>query len=99
MIQERSDFMQNLNNLFINIYPSLDLHGEFSDTIAYLINDFINDNVKLGNKIIVIIHGKGEGILKEKTEEILKNHKLVNSYALSVDNPGATIVELKVSSK
>ncbi len=87
--------MENLNNKFINIYPTLDLHGEFSDTIYYLIDVFIKDNIKLGNNIIVIVHGKGSGILKEKTHEILSKAPEVIQYALSIDNPGATIVEIK----
>lgn len=87
--------MENLNNKFIDIYPTLDLHGEFSDTIYYLIDSFIKDNSKLGNNIVVIVHGKGSGILKEKTHEILSKYQGVVQYALSIDNPGATIVEIK----
>ena len=87
--------MENLNNKFIDLYPILDLHGEFSDTILFLINDFISDNVKLGNNIVVIMHGKGSGILKKRTHEILSKNDLVKQYALSCDNLGATIVELK----
>ena len=87
--------MENLNKKFINIYPSIDLHGEYSDTVVFLINDFINDNIKLGNKIVVIVHGKGSGILKDKVKEVLNNNPNVLQYALSVDNPGATIVEIK----
>lgn len=87
--------MENLNNKFIDIYPVLDLHGEFSDTVLFLINDFIQDNVKLGNSIVVIMHGKGSGVLKKKTHEILSKHELVKQYALASDNLGATIVELK----
>ena len=66
--------MENLNNKFIDLYPILDLHGEFSDTILLLINDFISDNVKLGNNIVVIMHGKGSGILKKRTHEILSKN-------------------------
>ena len=88
--------MENLNNKFIDIYPTLDLHGEYSDTIYYLIDGFIKDNIKLGNNIIVIVHGKGSGVLKEKTHEILNSDKRVIQYQLSADNPGATIIEINV---
>ena len=87
--------MENLTNKFIDIYPSIDLHGEVSDSVPFLVNDFINDNVKLGKKIVVIVHGKGEGILKDKVKEVLKTNKNVIQFQLSADNPGATIVEIK----
>ena len=37
--------MLHLNDLiFIDNLPSIDLHGENSDTARVMINDFINDN-------------------------------------------------------
>ena len=41
-----------------NIYPTLDLHGETTATLKFIVNDFINDNLKLQNEKIIIIHGK-----------------------------------------
>ena len=36
-------------------FPTLDLHGEICDIARVLINDFISDNIKEKNKVIVII--------------------------------------------
>lgn len=80
---------------FIEILPQLDVHGEYEDTVMTVVNDFIIDNYKLGNSKIVIIHGKGEGILKRKIHSSLAKNKYVSKYYLYNLNIGCTIVELK----
>lgn len=74
--------------------PVIDLHGETRDSAAFLINDFINDNIKLNHKQIVIIHGKGINILRDFVHEYLKKDKRVDSFYLDF-NIGQTIVILK----
>ena len=76
-------------------YPKIDIHGETTDTALFVVNDFINDNLKMKNEYIVIIHGKGTGVLRKKVHEILKNNKMVEKYELDVMNLGQTIVKLK----
>lgn len=84
-----------INNymLYSNI-PTLDLHGNDRYSAIYLANEFINDNIKLGNKLIKIIHGKGEGILKKELHNFLKTKKEVKDYKLDIYNEGTTIIEL-----
>ena len=79
---------------FLANIPSLDLHGETIDSARFLINDFINDNIKLKNNKIVLIHGKGSYILKDFVHDYLKIDKRVDNYYLDI-NTGQTIVELK----
>lgn len=76
--------------------PTLDLHGESSDYARFAINDFINDNYKLKNEYIVIIHGKGSGILKKTTQEVLRSNKLVEEYKIDNFNDGQTVVKLRI---
>jgi dsDNA-specific endonuclease/ATPase MutS2 len=76
--------------------PHLDLHGEIEAMVEALIIEFINDNVKMRNDIIVIVHGKSTGILTKKTHEVLKNNKNVLEFKLDNWNIGQTIVKLKV---
>ena len=52
---------------FLNILPSIDVHGFTRETVYVPVSDFINDNIKLRNKKIVIIHGIGYGILMLET--------------------------------
>ncbi len=77
------------------IYPSIDLHGEYSFSAEVLTKEFINDNIKLKNKKLCIIHGIGSGILKNTVHEILKNDSRIKSYKVDFMNPGCTIVEIK----
>ena len=57
-------------------------------------NHFINDNIKLRNKKIVIIHGLGYGILRDEINRRFKRDKRVKKLYLSIDNAGCTIIEL-----
>ena len=75
--------------------PKIDLHGEEVAVIYALVTEFINDNAKIGNKEIVIIHGKSTNILTKEVHRILKENKNVQSFALNNWNLGETIVNLK----
>ena len=81
-------------NVFLNILPTLDLHGYPRDMIKVLIDDFINDNIKLNNKKIVIVHGKGEWILKKETHHLLNRDKRIKHFYQDAINDGCTVVEL-----
>lgn len=85
-----------MNNIFLDILPSLDLHGNTRDMIEVLIDDFIKDNIKLKNFKIVIVHGKGEWILKDRCHELLRRDKRVKSFYLDSFNTGCTVVELNI---
>ena len=85
--------MKNYNP-FLNILPKFDVHGYNRDMMKYVLDSFINDNIKLNNKKIIIIHGKGEGILKNEIHLLLKKDKRVKRYYLDSFNVGETIIEL-----
>ena len=72
--------------------PSIDLHGETTDVARVLVNDFIDDNYKMGNEEVVIIHGKGTGALKKTVHETLKKNKKVKEFKLDYSNVGSTII-------
>lgn len=86
----------SLSNIFTSNLPSLDLHGENSATARVLIQDFIRDNRKLKNDKIVIIHGKGTGILRKTTHDVLKKHRDVIEFQIDFYNEGSTIVRIRV---
>ena len=89
--------MEKLSNiLFIDRYPKIDLHGYSADIASLAVQDFIRDNIKLKNEIIVIIHGIGSGIVSSAVKETLKKNKNVLEFATYFNNNGCTIVRLKV---
>ncbi len=84
-----------INDPFTFHFPHLDIHGETSLTCIAVINSFIKDNIKLKKRSIIIIHGKGSGVLRKATHNHLKHHKNVEKYYIDGMNDGQTIVELK----
>ena len=84
------------NNILTSKSPRLDVHGETYDSVSLYVSRFIDDNYILGNKYIAIIHGKGEGILKNRIHELLKTNKKVEDFYLNNWNIGETIIVLNI---
>jgi len=78
-----------------NNLPTIDLHGEDRITTKILVKQFIDDNIKLKNSKIVIIHGIGTGILKKEVHLLLQKDKRVEKYYVNFFNIGCTIVDIK----
>ena len=87
----------NLNEvIFIDNFPSVDLHGLDRDSARVKTLEFINDNIRMRNDIICIVHGIGSGIIKNEVRNTLKKNKNVIEYKLFFNNIGCTIVKLKI---
>lgn len=87
----------NLENIiFTDNLPKIDLHGFDRKYANIKINEFIHDNKKMGNSIVVIIHGIGSGILKDETIRVLKNNKDVIDFRLFYRNIGMTLVKINI---
>lgn len=84
-----------MDDIFLNRYPHLDLHGYDREYARMLTNDFILENIILKNDIVVIIHGHGSGIVKSSVHEALKENKNVGFFKINIFNDGETIVYLK----
>lgn len=80
-----------------NNLPTLDLHGEYTESAIILTDEFINDNIILKNSEIVVVHGLGEDILRKKIHEFLKHDKRVKEFKRSFFNPGETIIILNIN--
>ena len=48
------------------------------------------------NDVVVIIHGRGLGILKRETESTLRSNKDVLDHRLFYNNTGMTLVKIKI---
>ena len=75
--------------------PSLDLHGETRESTIFLVKQFIDDNWRIKNNRLIIVHGIGTGALKKQVHEVLKKDKRIASYYVNFFNAGCTFVELK----
>lgn len=83
-------------DIFLERYPKIDLHGDDRDTAKMKTNDFVMENIILKNEMIVIIHGKGSGIVKNACHEALRSNKNVIEFKTDNFNDGCTLVKLKI---
>lgn len=84
-----------VNDIFLERLPKIDLHGYDRDIARVLVNDFVDESVKMEYEEIVIIHGIGSGILRNMVQELLKKDKRVVSFYIDGFNNGCTVVKLK----
>lgn len=89
--------MKNIDEIiYIDNLPTIDLHG-FDRMYARLkVSEFINDNLKLKNEFIVVVHGIGSNILKHEIHDLLSKTKNVIDYKIFYNNVGCTVVQLKI---
>ena len=80
---------------FLYNTPSLDIHGFDRYGGVAMIKNFIDNESKIGTKKLIVVHGKGEGILKQATHEYLKTDRRVLEYKLNIFNDRETIIILK----
>lgn len=84
-----------MDDIFLRQYPQIDLHGVDRDSARMMTNDFVSENMILGNTTILIMHGVGSGIVKKACHDALSMNKNVVSFKTDNFNHGLTIVELK----
>lgn len=87
--------MKNYIDPFLYNAPHLDIHGYDRYGATAMIKNFIDNSIRIDAKKIVIVHGKGTGVLKNATHEYLKSDRRVLEYKLNNFNIGETIVILK----
>lgn len=83
--------------IYIDNLPTIDLHGFDRDYARIKTLEFINDNLKMKNEIICIVHGRGTGIVKNEVHDTLRKSKDVLDYKLFYNNIGSTIVKLNLT--
>ncbi len=78
--------------------PNLDLRGRRGEEVLPLIQTFIDEGYMLGVKNLRIVHGKGDGILREVTRNLLRSmsqvQKLEDEHA-DRGGAGVTLVTLR----
>ncbi len=87
--------MRKIVDPFLFDVPSIDIHGYDRNGGVAMVKNFIDNQIRIGKRKVTIVHGKGEGTLKQATHEYLRKDKRVESFKLNIFNDGETIVELK----
>lgn len=78
--------------------PNLDLRGKRSEEVLSLLQTFVDEGHMLGMKDLRIVHGKGNGILKDVTRSFLKTMPFVGKAEdehADRGGAGVTLVTLK----
>ena len=88
--------MTKTNDIFLDMLPSIDLHGFDREGARVATSDFILESKILNNKEVLIIHGIGQGIVKEAVHSELSKNKNVVDYKIANSNIGCTIVKIKL---
>ena len=88
----------NLNERKANFNPDLDLRGKRAEEALMDLGGFLDDAILFGAPVVRIIHGKGDGILRQVLREELKSYKEVStSHDEHADRGGSgiTVVEFR----
>ena len=80
--------------LYRSTMPRLDLHGEDRVSAGIALREFLNDNYKLRNKELAVIHGIGSGILRRAVHDILKKDNRVIEFGIDYFNIGCTLIKM-----
>ncbi|MFD2037125.1 endonuclease MutS2 [Belliella marina] len=102
MKKEKKSFAKrtgfDTNAKMMDFSPNLDIRGKRGEEILPLVQNFVDDGYMLGMKDLRIVHGKGDGILKDITRNILKNMSQVARVSdehADRGGSGVTLVEMK----
>ncbi|MEN2280938.1 Smr/MutS family protein [Algoriphagus sp. SE2] len=95
-VAKRSGY--NTNEKLLEFSPNLDLRGKRGEEILPLIQTFVDEGFMFGVKDLRIVHGKGDGILRDITRNLLRNmphvRKMEDEHA-DRGGAGVTLVTLK----
>ena len=89
---------QNVTKKMANFSPVLDVRGTRASDLLPLLQRFLDESVMLNQSSIKIIHGKGNGVLRQLVRDELKQWSQVSNYEnehVERGGDGATVVELK----
>ncbi|MBN2570916.1 MAG: endonuclease MutS2 [Ignavibacteriales bacterium] len=87
----------NTNNIEVNyVKNKIDIRGRRPEEVKNEIIKFLDDAYMNNLKIVEIIHGKGEGILKNFIHSLLKEYGRIKKYYfadIEIGGEGVTIIE------
>ena len=86
----------NLNTRRMDFHPELDIRGKRADEALQMVRDFIDEAIMVNASRVRILHGKGNGILRELVRNYLNSVDVVDNYRdeqVEYGGAGITVVE------
>jgi len=87
--------MMELNDIFLDMLPKVDLHGFDRESARVKVNDFVDEAYIMGYEKILLVHGIGSGIVKDAVINTLSRNKKVVDYHIVGSNIGCTVAIIK----
>ncbi len=88
----------SINKVITNFKPRIDIRGKRVEEVQSILDDFMDEAIMIGQRNLTIVHGKGDGILRQFTRDYLRNIKEVAKMEdehADRGGPGVTLVTLK----
>ena len=82
----------------LNFKPDIDVRGMRADEAIQAVTYFIDDAIQFNSRQVRILHGTGNGILRQRIREYLNTVNGVKSYRdehVQFGGAGITVVELE----
>ncbi len=87
----------NVSSRRVQFRPDIDLRGKRADEAMVLVVDFIDEAIMVNARDLRILHGKGNGVLRQLIREYLHTVDLVEWYGdAQLDQGGAGITVIKL---
>ncbi len=83
----------------LDFSPEIDIRGKRGDEAISLLTDFIDQAVMVQARHLRVLHGKGNGILRELVRQYLSGMDVVRNFAdehVELGGAGITVVELDI---
>jgi len=93
-----SDITKEINEKAVKFNPSIDLRGKRAIEALDILKTYIDDAILLSVKEVSILHGKGDGILRNVLREYLQTVDEVEQISdahVERGGQGITIVKLR----
>ena len=90
---------ESISRRKLDFKPSIDIRGERLNEALEIVMHFIDDATMVGVGQVKILHGKGNGILREEIRKYLKTVPAVAGFrdeAIQQGGAGITVVEMDI---
>lgn len=66
----------------------IDLHGMRAEEAISALRQFLQDQIKRGSKKVLVIHGKGSGVLRNAVYTFIEQHPQVDDFQVAIGKMG-----------
>jgi len=96
--QRHQGIMKDINRRAADFSPYLDIRGKRAEEALDILRKWIDEALLTGNRSLEVLHGKGDGVLRQILRDYLSGVEEVSRFkdaALDFGGSGKTIIELR----